>query len=149
MNTKFWKWWTVANLGFVLLGASQYYFGVAGILLEADSTYISFVIICVGILFFLGLLINYRAVEVKESENQFYWFLSDVVLSMGMVGTLVGFLMVLGQAFLDIDPSNIDSMTNAITVLATGMSTALVTTLCGLIVSVWMKMQLVIVESGS
>jgi biopolymer transport protein ExbB/TolQ len=38
-------------------------------------------------------------------------------------------------------------MKNAIVVLAKGMSTALVTTLTGLIVSVWMKLQLVIIEN--
>lgn len=84
---------------------------------------------------------------MKHSENNIYWFASDAVLSLGMMGTLIGFLIVLGQAFIGIDPSSIESMTAAITILASGMSTALVTTLTGLIVSIWLKLQLVIIEN--
>ena len=73
-----------------------------------------------------------------------HWFASDAVLSIGMVGTLFGFLMVLGQSFTDIDTSSVESMTDAIGILATGMSTALVTSLVGLIASLWLKLQLVI-----
>ena len=62
--------------------------------------------------------------------------------------TLVGFLMVLGQAFADIDTSSTESMTAAIGTLATGMSTALVTSLVGLVTSIWLKYQLVILEDG-
>ena len=73
-----------------------------------------------------------------------HWFASDAVMSLGMVGTLFGFLMVLGQSFSEIDTSSVDSMTDAISILATGMSTALVTSLVGLIASLWLKLQLVI-----
>ena len=92
------------------------------------------------------MLFQYKNI-VTKTKNDFYWFMSDAVLSLGMIGTLVGFLMVLGQAFLDVDPSNIESMTNAIELLAVGMSTALVTTLVGLSTSLWLKLQLVILES--
>jgi biopolymer transport protein ExbB/TolQ len=64
-----------------------------------------------------------------------------------MVGTLFGFLMVLGQSFSEIDTSSTESMTAAISLLATGMSTALVTSLVGLIASLWLKLQLVVLDS--
>jgi len=81
-----------------------------------------------------------------SQRHELHWFISDALLSLGMIGTLIGFLIVLGQAFTDIDPSNIESMTNAISVLASGMSTALITTLTGLSFSLWLKLQLVILE---
>ena len=54
--------------------------------------------------------------------------------------------MVLGQSFSDIDTSSTESMTRAIGTLAQGMSTALVTSLVGLVASLWIKLQLVIIE---
>ena len=79
-------------------------------------------------------------------QTDLHWFASDAVLSLGMVGTLFGFLVVLGQSFGDIDTSSVASMTTAISKLASGMSTALVTSLVGLIASLWLKLQLVILE---
>jgi biopolymer transport protein ExbB/TolQ len=45
--------------------------------------------------------------------------------------------------FNNLDPSNIDSMKDAISNMATGMSTALLTTLAGLLGSLAVKLQLV------
>lgn len=145
MNMKYWKWWTVSCSGFIAYFVCYYFFDINTVLLENDQTYISLLILSISAIFSLSLVWNYEKVE--DGQSNIYWYTSDMVLSLGMIGTLVGFLIVLGQAFLDIDPSNIESMKTAIVVLAKGMSTALVTTLTGLIVSVWMKLQLVIIEN--
>ena len=145
MNMKYWKWWTVSCSGFIAYFVCYYFFDINSVLLENDQTYISLLILSISAIFSLSLVWNYE--KVVDGQSNIYWYTSVMVLSLGMIGTLVGFLIVLGQAFLDIDPSNIESMKNAIVVLAKGMSTALVTTLTGLIVSVWMKLQLVIIEN--
>jgi uncharacterized membrane protein len=147
MNMKFWKWWTVVNIGVwtVLLG--NWYYGLFAFLAKSDPTYITFVILAIGLVFAIFTFVNYKKIA-SATENNIYWFTSDSVLSLGMIGTLLGFLMVLGQAFVDIDPSQIETMTSAITSLATGMSTALITTLVGLTVGLWMKLQLVILEDS-
>lgn len=132
-----WFWWFTVNVGLLGLALGQYFFGLAGLLLEADSTYLSFVIIAIS-------LIATASMFFKQTDV--HWFASDAVLSIGMVGTLFGFLLVLGQSFGDIDTSSIESMTQAISTLASGMSTALVTSLVGLVASLWLKMQLVILE---
>jgi hypothetical protein len=147
MDIKFWKWWTVANIGVLALILSQYSYNIIELLLLADVTYLSFLIAAIAFSFIIGILFNYKKI-VESGQNDLYWFASDAVLSLGMVGTIIGFLMVLGQAFIGIDPSSIESMTGAITILATGMSTALTTTLVGLITSIWMKLQLVILEQS-
>jgi len=91
-------------------------------------------------------MMGLRAKKMVGQDNNMSWFLSDAVLSLGMVGTLFGFLLVLGSAFTEIDTSSTESMTEAIGVLASGMSTALVTSLVGLLSSLWLKLQLVILE---
>ena len=64
-----------------------------------------------------------------------------------MVGTVTGFMLMLGSSFTNIDPSNVDSMKQVITEMAAGMSTALLTTLCGLIASLFVKVQIVMQEN--
>lgn len=130
-----WFWWFTVNVGLIALVLGQYFFGLAGMLLEADATYLTFLIIGISLL---------TSFSMYFKQTDVHWFISDAVLSIGMVGTLFGFLLVLGQSFSDIDTSDMDSMTNAIGTLASGMSTALVTSLVGLISSLWLKLQLVV-----
>jgi len=52
----------------------------------------------------------------------------------------------LGSSFTEIDPSNIDSMKRVIIDMAAGMSTALLTTLCGLVASLFVKVQVIVQE---
>tara|TARA_R110002096_G_scaffold68483_8_gene165259 strand:+ start:298 stop:708 length:411 start_codon:yes stop_codon:yes gene_type:complete len=130
-----WSWWFVFNTGLLVLVLGHIKFDLFNVLLQTDSTYLTFLIIGISIL---------SSISMYFSRTDIHWFASDAVLSIGMVGTLFGFLMVLGQSFSEIDTSSVESMTLAISVLASGMSTALVTSLVGLIASLWLKLQLVI-----
>lgn len=145
----FWKWWTVVNAGIIALLIGAYFFDLIGFILQSDATYLSFVIMLVAIGSSVAVFFNFKYLRdpKNSTSHDVYWFASDAVLTLGMIGTVVGFLMVLGQAFLNIDPGSIESMTSAIEVLAVGMSTALTTTLVGLVSSLWLKLQLVILES--
>ena len=134
---KFWKWWLTLNVGVVALLIGVFKFDLIQLLAEKDSTYLTFGILVVAI----GTSFSLFPMKTKD----WHWFVSDAVLSIGMVGTLFGFLMVLGQSFSDIDTSSTESMTRAIGTLAQGMSTALVTSLVGLVASLWIKLQLVII----
>jgi uncharacterized membrane protein YuzA (DUF378 family) len=133
-----WKWWFIVNVGLIALVVGHFKFDLFQSLLEADSTYLTFVIIGIS-------LVTSASMYFKQTDV--HWFASDAVLSIGMVGTLFGFLLVLGQSFSEIDTSSMESMSNAIGTLASGMSTALVTSLVGLVASLWLKLQLVILES--
>jgi len=68
------------------------------------------------------------------------WFISDITLTIGMVGTVIGFIAMLG-GFIDLDIENIDTIQDLITELGSGMSTALYTTLTGLVSSMLLKIQ--------
>jgi uncharacterized membrane protein len=74
------------------------------------------------------------------------WFLSDVLLSLGMVGTVIGFIAML-TGFIDIDFSDAESVQGLIAQLGYGMSTALTTTLVGLISSIILKIQFFMLEN--
>ena len=77
------------------------------------------------------------------------WFFSDVVMSIGMVGTLIGFLVVLTTVFADIDTTSTEAMKQVIGNLANGMGIALTTSLCGLIASIILKFELILLESDN
>ena len=144
MNMTFWKWWATVNVGVIALALSEYYFSSLSYIYQADSTGISMAIALIAIAVVVSLLFTWK--NISKNTNHIYWYASDAVLSLGMVGTLVGFLIVLGQAFSNINPQDIASMSAAIETLASGMATALITSLCGLTTSIWLKLQLVILE---
>jgi len=141
---RFWQIWSVFVL-MVVASYVGYYYGAIDFIYNNDFTYIS--IVNISVLYVFTLVNLYKSyTQVREaSDNQ--WFMSDAVLSLGMVGTLLGFLVVLYSTFEGLDPSNTESMRKAIETLASGMGTALLTSLVGLISSIIMKYQLVILES--
>jgi hypothetical protein len=141
---RFWKIWTVLVLMLLATGLG-YYWGAVDFMINNDFTYLSFVNI--AILYGFTVSIMYKAFIKNMETTDSEWFLSDAVLSIGMVGTLSGFLVVLYSTFQGLDPSNTDSMRTAIETLASGMGTALLTSLVGLIASLIMKYQLVTLES--
>ena len=74
------------------------------------------------------------------------WFVAESCLALGMVGTVTGFLIMLGTAFENIDLSNTATLQQALSDMAMGMSTALYTTLIGLVCSLIIKVQLINLE---
>jgi hypothetical protein len=141
---RFWKIWTVFVL-MLLATALGYYWGAVDFMINNDFTYLSFVNI--AILYGFTMSVLYKAYYKNFEGSDSQWFLSDAVLSICMVGTLSGFLVVLYSTFQGLDPSNTDSMRTAIETLASGMGTALLTSLVGLVASLIMKYQLVTLES--
>ena len=69
-----------------------------------------------------------------------------MVISLGMIGTVVGFIYMLYSVFTGIDLSDTSNLQDSLAMMAKGMGTALLTTLVGLISSVLIKCQLVVVE---
>jgi flagellar motor component MotA len=85
---------------------------------------------------------------VEHKEIDVGWFIAESCLALGMVGTVTGFLYMLGTAFENIDIEEARTLQNALSSMAKGMSTALYTTLTGLIASLIIKVQLVNYEVG-
>jgi len=147
LNLTFWKFWTTEVLLLVALYVALVSFNGYQFILDNDFTYIS--LINISILVATSLWVGLRISLGHKSGTDLQWYLADVTLSLGMVGTLFGFLMVLYSTFDGIDVTDQDSMRAAIESLATGMGTALLTSLVGLISSIVMKFQLVILEDGN
>jgi flagellar motor component MotA len=75
----------------------------------------------------------------KKSETG--WFVSDMLLTLGMIGTVAGFIYMLSSSFSDLNPQNATGMQGALIKMSKGMSTALYTTAAGLVCSMLLKLQ--------
>ena len=145
---SFLKWWLIFCL--VVLGIGTcLYFDVHTRLYESDITRLSYLILvifgCTSV--WIGSL-TYRVGILNDYEQRadVGWFISESCLALGMVGTVTGFLIMLGTAFANVDVSDAVTLQNALSDMAIGMSTALWTTLVGLVCSLVIKVQLVNLE---
>ena len=142
------KWWLIFCMTMLGVGAC-FYFDVHKNLYDADITRLSFLILIIfGCTYVWIGSLTYR-VGILQDYNQkgdVGWFVSESCLALGMVGTVTGFLIMLGTAFENVDVSNAITLQNALSDMAVGMSTALWTTLVGLICSLIIKVQLVNLE---
>lgn len=141
---NFLRWWLIFCIS--LLGAYiAYHFGFGQELYTQDQTKLSFVILGIYVL----ASINVGRLTYKSSTNtNVSWFISESMLALGMIGTVAGFILMLGGSFSEIDTSNPDTLKAALSDMALGMSTALYTTLVGLICSQLLKVQLVNLETA-
>ena len=140
------RWWLIFCLS-ILAGGIAVYFNLHVNLYNGDQTKISFLILAIFIL-----TSGWVGWCTKKSEYQIQnidvvWVVAEACLALGMIGTVTGFLLMLSGAFADIDLANTATIQNALSKMALGMSTALYTTLVGLICSLTLKIQLVNVEN--
>ena len=152
-HTLFLKWW----LFMAAVTALIVYFALQGgivLLWEEDKTKLSFLLL--AIFAHMSAWCGYKTwrlsrfldrdetekylVEKIEELMEAGWFASDLGLSIGMVGTVIGFISMM-SGFATIDVSNMTTVQDMIKGLGSGMSTALYTTLVGLICSALLKVQ--------
>ena len=142
------KWWLIFCL--TLLGLCIcVYFNIHKDLYAADVTRLSYLIISIFLCTSIWIGTKTYKVGIQQDYNQksdVGWFISESCLALGMVGTVTGFLIMLGTAFANVDVTNAATLQQALSDMAIGMSTALWTTLVGLVSSLIIKVQLVNLE---
>lgn len=145
----FLKWWLMVTL--IVVGIStSIYFNFDTFLYENDLTKISLVIvslfaICTSV---IGYKIWNSAIKkIKDYNYETEWFMSEILISLGMIGTVIGFIFMLHSVFGNLNISDTVAVQQSLGSMAKGMGTALLTTLVGLISSVLIKSQLIMVEN--
>ena len=149
------RWWLFISLT-IILTFSFYYFGLFAEVWDKDRTKLSFLIMF--LFFFTSIHCGKETIKVSNalegnvSENEIKnidwrgnqeigWVISDFVLTIGMIGTVSGFLLMLTGAFAGVDLNDEVAMKNVLEKMSKGMSTALYTTLFGLICGGLLKIQ--------
>ena len=152
VNSILLRWWLLFCTQSALTTVA-YHFGFFHHLYREDTTRIGFFIL--GILLLTTLWVGKKTYSLKKNwagadeaikEFSSGWFIAESCLVLGLIGTVTGFILMLGTAFTELDVTNITSVQGALVKMSLGMSTALYTTLVGLISSLAIKIQLVTIE---
>ena len=143
------KWWLIFCLTLLMMGVAGY-FDLHTTLYNSDTTKLSFLIL--GIFGATSMWLGRKTylIGVLEDYGQktyVGWFIAESCLALGMIGTVIGFLLMLGLSFSNLDITNQAALQDALISMAIGMSTALYTTLIGLACSLIIKIQLVNIET--
>ena len=107
-----------------------------------DLTYITFLITAIAALTTLSLGYKFKVPDAVNVNVE--WFVSDVVLTLGMLGTIIGFMIMLQGTFSSIEFNDTNSIRLALSSMSQGLFTALNTTLIGLVSSIVLKVQLTV-----
>jgi hypothetical protein len=86
-----------------------------------------------------GLLLETFEAELRQG-HEFGWFVAELLLSLGLLGTVIGFIVMLGPIS-GLDAGDQSAIKNALAAMSGGMAVALYTTLTGLIGGMLLKVQ--------
>jgi hypothetical protein len=111
-----------------------------------DATKIS-LLIC-GIFFFTSLTIGTIAYKKRSTQitMEKLWFISDALVTLGMIGTVTGFMIMMGDKFNTVNFADIASLQDLFKSVGAGIGTITVTTVMGLTTSLLIKLQLQFVD---
>lgn len=147
----FLRWWFIICLVLLGCGTAQCY-GLFALLWQVDQTKLSF--FTLGIFTIISLFIGHLAWIGRYDESaikthlDLCWFVSEMLMGLGMLGTLIGFLILLHSAVSTTvgGSSDFASIQNMISAMSIGFSTSATTTIVGLATSLLTKLQLINLE---
>jgi uncharacterized membrane protein YfcA len=138
-------WWLLIFVTSIVALALCGALGLLHDLWAADNTRISFIILALYMMVspFVGWLTSAAPPKAVTDYRQACRYAPELMVGLGMLGTVIGFLQMLGLAFTHLDPSNLKATQAALSAMASGISVALLTTLVGLACSMPLQLQLV------
>ncbi len=93
------------------------------------------------------LLLRVLAARLRGS-NQFGAFASDTLMKLGLLGTIIGFIMMLAP-IAGLDPENREAVRSSMSLMSAGMAVAMYTTLVGLAGSILLRVQYAMLDSAT
>jgi hypothetical protein len=150
---KFMAWWvSVLLIGTGIFWA--YFFGLVDTVLEADETYITSLIAAIFVVcnLKLGAIAyhidspDYWDMEQLKKKLETQWFMSEQMMALGMLGTVIGLIMMLSTT--TVGSIDAGSMQGILSGMWKSMGLALYTNAVGLICSILLKLQVYYVGYG-
>jgi ABC-type Fe3+ transport system permease subunit len=143
-------WWFFCSL--ILITFISWKLEVFEAIWSADQTKLSFIILSLFTVMSLYCGRQAWVLSKIQKENlpldpsfksryEFGWFASEICLTLGLIGTVSGFILMLYGVFADLNVNDTDSVQQSLKNMSFGMSTALYTTLVGLIAGLVLKLQ--------
>ena len=143
MNKYLIYWWVIWCFQ-VLACATAAKFGLYQEIIGIDPTHITQLIAFIHVT--VSLMIGWCIYKQHEPFSEAFWYTAETQLSLGMIGTLIGFIIMLNSAFTHISNGELDGIKNSIAMIGIGMGVAIRATLLGLISGVLIKAQLLILD---
>lgn len=145
------KWWIFFSLvcvGGVIAAVN----GVFSSVFAVDFTKLSVVIGIAFILYLIkGGVLVYKMSRAENltkdlaydfcADNEDIWFVSDSMLTVGMIGTVLGFIFMLSTTFAGVNTLTISYLQSALIEMSGGAGVALYTTASGLICGMLLRLQ--------
>ena len=136
-------------LGLILFGGYLLFErGLVGVLLEGDKSRLSWLILAIWLGMSARWLFLLRRIESTDAiaEDAMVrwlnhgWFAADSVLKIGLLGTIIGFILMLAPIG-ELTSFDASSLQSALAAMSAGMAVALYTTLTGLIANIILRFQ--------
>ena len=145
MNKYMIYWWVLCCLQ-VLGFATAIKFGLYYDIIGIDPTHITKLIAIIHIV--TSIIVGYCIFRKNEPFSDALWYTAETQLSIGMIGTLIGFIIMLNSAFAHIGTGDIGGIKDSIAMIGLGMGIAIRATLLGLLSGVLIKAQLLILDKA-
>jgi hypothetical protein len=136
-------------LGLILFGGYLLFDrGLVSVLLEGDKSRLSWLILAIWLGMSARWLFLLRRIESTDAiaEDDMVrwlnhgWFAADSVLKIGLLGTIIGFILMLVPIG-ELTSFDASSLQSALAAMSAGMAVALYTTLTGLIANIILRFQ--------
>ena len=140
-------WWVMV-VSNIIAFFWMWYFGLVDWVIETDVTYISLLIVVLyaGTLLWLPKQYSlYRSgEEIYETPN----YIANHLPALGLLGTVVGLMLaVMVMAEMKIDSQNQKDIIDMMKQMFSALSTSLITTIVGIILSLVLKFELLVLET--
>jgi hypothetical protein len=150
IENPFIRWWITFSI--MMIAISTALLGGVGLFVaHSDQTFLSWAILTMffGASVHLGyklkcyygrnLLKKERVKDFKVTE-----YFIEQCTSLGLLGTIIGLILMVVGAFTDLDVTDQESVKESMLAISSGIGTALVTTLVGLVCALLLRFQLVV-----
>ena len=142
-NRNFLYWW-LFNVVTIAILYIIYDFGVLVQLYTNDKTFITSILSVALILATVNIGYKYWSTQGMCTDYRKEEYVSSIAVTMGMIGTVIGFMIMLSGTLGNIEINDVQAVKRLLGGLTAGLFTALNTTLLGLVTSLHLRTQLVI-----
>ena len=123
--------------------------GALSLIIRNDASYISILIMSlyVGMTVFIGILayksdvVNQQGKDKLLKQSEAAYFTADHMFTLGLLGTIIGLCIATSGSLVD----NL-SVTDIVAGLKTGLNVSFYTTLCGIVFSLLLQLQLLVLK---
>lgn len=138
------RWWLTFSLMAIAM-VTALVAGLGEFIWRSDQTYLSWFILL--IFFAASAHLGYKTTRRGADANIGVTKKSmELCTSLGLLGTMVGLILAITGTFAGLDVSNHASLKDALVSISTGVSTALITTLVGVVAAIGLQVQLMVVR---